>query len=278
MNEQKVDTAIERLRLADRMSRKYMDSPLYICISGGKDSSVIQQLAVESGLEVIFHHNHTTVDAPETVYFIRSEFARLRELGYRTQILYPKMSMWQLIESKNGMPPLRIMRYCCRYFKERPITCDRGKKAFIVTGVRWAESTRRKQRAEFEAIAKNTQNAVRIAANDNELSRKLFEDCRLRGERVCNPIIDWSDDEVWEFLNERGLPVNPLYSMGYKRVGCVGCPMSPLAQRLEQFDRYPKYKQAYINAIDRGLMHGRSLGKDYTWSCGKECFEWWMNR
>lgn len=119
---------------------------------------------------------------------------------------------------------------------------------------------------------------MRIAANDNELSRKLFEDCRLRGERVCNSIIDWSDDDVWKFINERRLPVNQLYSMGYKRVGCIGCPMSPLAQRLEQFERYPKYKQAYINAIDRGLMHGRSIGKDYTWSCGKECFEWWINR
>ena len=83
MNEQNVNIAIDRLRLADQMSRKYMDSPLYICISGGKDSTVIQQLAVESGLEVIFHHNHTTVDAPETVYFIHSEFARLRALGYR---------------------------------------------------------------------------------------------------------------------------------------------------------------------------------------------------
>ena len=151
--EDKIKTAIERLRLADSMSRKYMDSPLYVCISGGKDSSVIQQLAIESGLDVVFTHSHTTVDAPQTVHFIRAEFARLRALGYRAQILYPSMSMWKLIEHKNGMPPLRTMRYCCKYFKERSVRCDNGKPAFIVTGVRWAESTRRKERAAFEAIA-----------------------------------------------------------------------------------------------------------------------------
>lgn len=266
----KVNSAIERLKLADEMSRKYMGSPLYICISGGKDSSTIQQLAIESGLEVIFTHSHTTVDAPETVYFIRDEFRRLESLGYRTQILRPKMSMWKLIEKNLGMPPLRTMRYCCRYFKERTVQTDDGKGAFIVTGVRWAESTNRKSRNEFEAIASKAKNSVRVAANDNELSRKLFEDCRLKGERVCNPIIDWTDDDVWAFLKDRGVPTNPLYAEGFKRIGCIGCPMASQKQREKQFERWPKYKKAYIDALDRGILAGKALGKEYTWSGGAD--------
>lgn len=270
MNEQKVTTAIERLHLADQMSRKYMDSPLYVCISGGKDSSVIQQLAIDAGLDVVFSHNHTTVDAPETVYFVRSEFERLRQLGYKTQVLYPKMSMWQLIEHKNGMPPLRTMRYCCQYFKERSTRTEAGKPAFIVTGVRWAESVARKRRGEFEAIASKASNAVRVASNDNDLGRKLFEDCRLRSERVCNPIIDWSDDDVWDYLKSRGVPYNPLYDEGFKRIGCIGCPMASKAERQKQFERWPKYREAYIRAFDRGMARGRAMGKEYTWGGGED--------
>lgn len=270
IDEQKVKIAIERIKMADEMSRKYMDSPLYVCISGGKDSSVIQQLAVESGLEVVFSHSHTTVDAPETVYFIRSEFKRLQALGYKTQILYPKMSMWKLIESKNGLPPLRTMRYCCKYFKERSISTNEGKKAFIVTGVRWEESSNRKNRQEFEAIASKPQNAVRVASNDNDLERKLFEECKLRGERVCNPIIDWTEQDVWDFIKSRNIPYNPLYNEGFKRIGCIGCPMASRTDRLKQFERYPKYKEAYIRAFDKGMARGRAMGKEYTWSDGVE--------
>lgn len=273
--ESKVKTAIERLKIADEMSRKYMSSPLFICISGGKDSTVIQQLAVESGLEVIFTHSHTTVDAPITVYFIRSEFKRLQELGFKTQILYPKMSMWKLIEHKKGMPPLRTMRYCCKYFKERPVQTHEGKKAFIVTGVRWSESANRKKRAEYEAIASKPENAVRIAANDNELSRKLFEDCRLKGERVCNPIIDWSESDVWDFIHDRKVPYNKLYDMGFKRVGCIGCPMVTKTERDRQFELYPKYKKAYIDAMTRGIQKGKAEGKEYTWNDGGERFDFW---
>lgn len=276
--EDKVKTAIERLKIADEMSRKYMGTPLYVCISGGKDSSTIQQLAIESGLEVIFTNNHTTVDAPETVYFIRSEFKRLQELGYKTQILYPKMSMWQLIESKNGLPPLRTMRYCCRYFKERTVRTEEGKPAFIVTGVRWAESANRKKRTEFEAIASKAENAVRVAANDNDISRKLFEDCRLRSERVCNPIIDWTDEDVWEYLRDRKVPYNPLYNEGFTRIGCIGCPMASKEQREKQFERWPKYKEAYIRALDKGIQRGKALGKEYTWTGGGMRFDFWIRK
>lgn len=278
MLKEKVETAIERLRLADSMSRKYMDNePLYVCISGGKDSSVIQQLAVESGLEVVFTHHHTTVDAPETVRFIRREFSRLSELGYKTQILYPKQSMWKLIEKHLGFPPTRIAQYCCKALKENGVRNSEGKPAFIVTGVRWAESTKRKQRNEFEALASDPSKAVRIAANDNDLSRRLFEDCRLRSERVCKPIIDWTDEDVWEFIRGRNIPYNPLYDEGFKRIGCIGCPFSTHQQKLDIFKRYPKYKKAYISAMDRGLEKRRLAGKDSPWKDGEEVFNWWIS-
>ena len=48
-----------------------------IADSGGKDSSVLKAIALKTkeqyGLDFKVAHNHTTVDAPETVYFVRDE-------------------------------------------------------------------------------------------------------------------------------------------------------------------------------------------------------------
>lgn len=49
--------------------------------SGGKDSSVLTHIAMKAGCPFEVVHNHTTVDAPETVYFIREKFKRLRAAG-----------------------------------------------------------------------------------------------------------------------------------------------------------------------------------------------------
>lgn len=131
--------AIERLKVASEMSLQYYEKPLVICISGGKDSSVITELAIRAGIPVEFMHNHTTADAPETVYFVRSEFKRLEDLGYQCTLSMPtykgkRVSMWSLIPQKL-MPPTRKVRYCCSVLKE-----SGGSNRFICTGVRWAES------------------------------------------------------------------------------------------------------------------------------------------
>lgn len=135
--------AIERLKAASDMSLAAYQQPLVICISGGKDSGVITELAIRSGIPCEFLHSHTTADAPETVRFVRSEFKRLEEKGYKCTVNMPvykgkRVSMWSLIPQKL-MPPTRLMRYCCSVLKETG-----GAGRFICTGVRWAESTSRK--------------------------------------------------------------------------------------------------------------------------------------
>ena len=133
------------------MSKTYYDAPLILCYSGGKDSSVLLDLAEKnlSKDEFIVQHSHTTVDAPETVRFIRSEFKRLEEKGIKTEILYAKykdgtpITMWNLIPRKL-LPPTRLVRYCCAYLKEQS-TPNR----LACLGVRAAESRKRQGRDTF---------------------------------------------------------------------------------------------------------------------------------
>ncbi len=209
--------AIERLKAASDMSLMAYQQPLVICISGGKDSGVITELAVRSGIPCEFQHNHTTADAPETVRFVRSEFKRLEEKGYKCTVNMPtykgqRVSMWSLIPQKL-MPPTRLVRYCCSVLKETG-----GAGRFICTGVRWAESTSRKNsRGIYERLGATKDKKI-ILANDNDEKRMLFENCRLKAKRVVNPIIDWTDKDVHGFLEDAKVPMNPLYAEGQCRV------------------------------------------------------------
>lgn len=276
----KEQTAIARLREASSMSLKVYKQPLVVTTSGGKDSSVCTALAERAGIPFEVMHNHTTADAPETVYFVRDELRRLELKGVKCAVNYPvykgkRTSMWQLIPQKL-MPPTRIARYCCEILKERG-----GAGRFITTGVRWAESTKRKNsRGIYETMPSDRSKKI-VLNNDNDDRRRLFENCRLQAKRVCNPIIEWTDGDVWDYIGSEHLPLNQLYQCGFSRVGCIGCPMASKKRSFE-FARYPKYKALYIRAFDQMLAErvrkGRTAGSwgDGT-TTGEDIFHWWMD-
>lgn len=271
--------AIERLKLTAEMSETYYGQPLIVTTSGGKDSDVCLALARAAGIRYEVQHNHTTADAPETVYHVRETFRRLEAEGVKCTLNLPtykgqRVTMWSLIPQKL-IPPTRIMRYCCSVLKEQG--CQ-GR--MITTGVRWAESAaRRNKRGIYEKLSRDLSKKI-IINNDNDDTRRLFEDCRLQAKRVCNPIIDWTDADVWDYIRSEHIPVNPLYERGFQRVGCIGCPMAGKAGRRMGFARYPAYERMYIRAFDRMLEERNARGKiDSSWrmgTTGKDVFHWWM--
>ena len=265
-------------KLSSEMSLEHYKTPLLLTHSGGKDSCVLTELALRAEIPFEVLHAHTTADAPETVHFVRSEFARLENRGIRCSINYPlykgrRTSMWDLIPRKL-MPPTRVARYCCAVLKEQ-----NGKGRFLATGVRWAESvSRSKRRGIFEKQVSNRDKEVHIR-NDEESLDALFAPCKLAAKRFVNSIVDWSDREVWDFLHDARIPVNPLYFCGFSRVGCIGCPMAG-KHRYFEFARYPQYEKLYLIAFDRMLEERRRRGKlDGSWHMGttaEDVFHWWM--
>lgn len=270
-------TAMERLRLASQMSLKLYKQPLLLTDSGGKDSAVICKLAENAGIPFEICHSHTTADAPETVYHVRKRAKEYEGKDIKYTIILPtyqgkRTSMWDLIPKKL-MPPTRIARYCCAVLKETA-----GKDRFVVTGVRWAESAKRAaNRGALEVQASDPKKKL-ILNNDNEEDRQLFENCQMKGKRVCNPIIDWTDRDVWDYLTEQKVETNPLYNEGFCRVGCVGCPMAGKA-RYAEFARWPGFQRNYIRAFDRMLEERKARGKaeNPRWGkTGEDVFHWWM--
>ena len=252
--------------------------PYYLCYSGGKDSDTIRILAHLSGVKHDIVNNHTTVDAPETVRYIRSI--------PNVKIEYPNESMWELIV-RHGLPPTRLMRYCCSELKERG-----GKFRVKITGVRWAESRNRlknsglikiigkpktvqKYAVEIGADYSITKQGGLVMNDDNSESRRMVEHCYRTTSTMVNPIIDWSDDDVWDFLHYYGCDSNPLYQCGFNRIGCVGCPLGGRASMLREFSIYPKYRENYIRAFDR-MLHS-NLQRKYSWQTGYDVFKWWVS-
>lgn len=170
-------------------------------------------------------------------------------------------------------PPTRLVRYCCESLKETG-----GKSRIVVTGVRWDESVRRKNtRGPVEiqgkkAVKSADENGAdyklhekgHIILNlDNSAERRTVEQCFRTHKTIVNPIIDWLEEDVWEFLNEVVMvPHCCLYDQGYKRLGCIGCPMSHNRER--ELERYPKHRAAYLRAFSRMLneLNKRGLGRD----------------
>ena len=231
----KVEIAIDRLKQFEPKNEPY-----YVAISGGKDSDTIVKLCELAGVKHELYHQHTTADAPETVRYIRKIYPSCN-------IDYPNKSIWQLIEEQ-GVPPTRLMRYCCKVLKEYG-----GEGRTKVLGVRWSESTGRKN------------------------NRRLTEMCYKNHTTTVNPIIDWTESEVWEFHSLYKLEHNPLYDMGCKRIGCVGCPQKGKKGMLEDFKRFPKYKENYLRAFKRMLKVRKEKGLETTWKNEEEVFNWWIN-
>lgn len=114
--------------------------------------------------------------------------------------------------------------------------------------------------------------------DDNDESRRLVEQCFRTQTTLLNPIVDWTDDEVWEFLNEIAkVPHCRLYDEGFKRIGCIGCPLGGHKQQLRNFERYPKFRALYVWAFGRMLERCKEIGVPrYRWETGEDVMQWWL--
>ena len=253
----KVKIAIDRLQAFEP------PEGYYLAFSGGKDSQCIYHLAKEAGVKFDAHYNLTTADPPELVWFIKKNYPDVSRDR-------PKETMWQLIPRKL-MPPTRLARYCCQELKE-----GGGEGRIVVTGVRWAESVRRKQTRGIAEVLGKSKKTNYILLNDNEQERMMFENCTKKGKRIVNPIIDWEDEDVWEYIHTRNIEYCKLYDEGFKRLGCIGCPMAGKDGMLHQFERWPKFKQAYMRAFQRMLDTRKTKGLENNWETPEDVFNWWV--
>lgn len=259
----------------------------YLAFSGGKDSQCVYHLAKMAGVKFDAHYSVTSVDPPELVRFIKKNYPDVA-----IEIPHDKdgnpVTMWNLIP-KRRFPPTRIARYCCESLKETA-----GKYRVTLTGVRKAESINRSKNQGLVTIMgrnKKIKNIVEesgadytetirggmILNFDNDISKNVVDMCYRTTKTLINPIIDWTEEDVWNYLDSNGIEHCCLYDEGYSRIGCIGCPMNTKSWR--EFERWPKYKAMYERAFDRMLKEGKEAGIDYkNWATHDDVMDWWLRQ
>ena len=271
----------------------------YVAFSGGKDSQCVYHLCQMAGVKFDAHYSVTSVDPPELIDFIRKQYPDviMDSPHYKDgapEHYYPDgrpkpITMWSLIQDEM-IPPSRIMRYCCEELKE-----SKGDYRYTVTGVRWAESVNRQLNQGHVVVQSNSKKLKRaledVGANyketakgglvlnfDNDDGREVIQRCVRTKKMLVNPIVHWSNDDVWEFLNRGGIQHCCLYDEGFERIGCIGCPMQHRKGMARDFERWPKYKQNYLRAFERMIKareeHG--LQNDRKFSTPETVMDWWM--
>lgn len=94
---------------------------------------------------------------------------------------------------------------------------------------------------------------------------------------IVNPIITWTDKDVWSFLNEVVQVEHCiLYDEGWHRIGCLFCPMASKKEISKMEKRYPKYKDAIIRTIHRIRESGYL--NDFKDLTDNEVFDWWKSK
>ena len=225
---------------------------------------VIYDLAIKAGVKFDAHYSITTVDPPELVKFIRQQYPDVER--HR-----PEMNMFQLIVKK-GMPPTRMIRYCCEVLKE-----GGGEGRICVTGVRWAESPNRKKNRDFAEVLGSSKKK-KMLFNDNEEDRRMFENCQMKGKRIVNPIIDWLDDDIWKYIRNNHIPYCHLYDEGFKRLGCIMCPMQGTKGMAKDAERWPRYYALYMKAFEK-MIEARKATGDWNskrYYTAEDVMHWWI--
>lgn len=257
--QKKIIYSIDLIRKSEKMAlRLDPENGFYNTFSGGKDSQCLYHLVKLSGVKAKTHMNLTSVDPPEVIRFVKTQYPDV-------ELIKPRMSIYGMAKKKHILPTMRF-RWCCAEFKE---TGGVGKVTLI--GIRKEESTRRKKRNEIE-IANH-----KFSGNFDQWSEheeKMVTCVGGKDKILVSPIIHWTERDVWEFLNGNGIPHCELYDQGYTRIGCICCPMSQPRQKRKEIERWPHVKRGWLKTIgwliDNGYVHNNFSDPEIG-------FRWWIS-
>ncbi len=267
--QKKIRHSVELLQRSEKLAAVYdPDDHFFLAFSGGKDSQCLYHVAKLAGVKFKAHMSLTSVDPPEVIRFVRKHYPNV-------ELIKPKRSIFQSAVDRKILPTMRV-RWCCAEYKE---ATGAGKVTLI--GIRHAESSRRAARKEVEINNRKFSGTLdeleQYRKDNNHVKRgrkpKGYKETTIvnaDGERVLgcirgqeslliSPIIHWTDDDVWTFLNTLGVEHCELYDQGWHRIGCIGCPMSRPKQKVIENKRWPHVKRNWVKAIKAIRTGGVSL-------------------
>ena len=232
--DEKIEYSINLLRKSEEMAlRMDPENGFYLAFSGGKDSQALYHLAVQ-GVKFKAHMNLTSVDPPEVIRFVKKNYPDV-------ELIKPRMSIYEMAKKK-GCLPTRLVRWCCEEFKEMS---GAGKVTLI--GIRKSESTNRKKRNEIETGDRKFSGTFDQWSEHQE---KMVTCVGGKDKILVSPILYWTEKDVWDYLKRMHIPYCELYDKGYKRIGCIMCPMSNYKQNVREMKDFPHVGKNWRKTIE----------------------------
>lgn len=257
----KIRYSVDLIRKAERMAlRLDPENGFYNTFSGGKDSQCLYYLVRMAGVKAKTHMNLTSVDPPEVIRFVRTQYPDV-------ELINPRMSIYEMAKRKRLLPT-RKFRWCCAEFKETG-----GVWKVTLIGIRKEESARRAKRQEISSTIKGKKNEYTFD-QWSEHEEKMVACVGGKDKILVSPIIYWTERDVWEFLNANGIPHCELYDQGYTRIGCICCPMSNYRQKVRDIKRWPHVKRNWLKTIRWLKDNGYNPHPEES---AETNFEWWIS-
>ncbi|MCD8285607.1 MAG: phosphoadenosine phosphosulfate reductase family protein, partial [Clostridia bacterium] len=258
MNRELVNNAVDLLRRAEKLALRYdPENGYHLAFSGGKDSQVIYHLARMAGVKFRACMSLTSIDPAELIRFVRKNYPDV-------ELIRPKASIYTIAKERKILPT-RAKRWCCADFKE-----IHGAGKVTVVGVRRQESARRAGRQEIEVGGHKYSGSFGQWEEHDEMNVSCVNG---KDKVILSPILEWSERDVWDFLNENGIPHCRLYDQGMRRIGCILCPMGSKRQKQMQVKRWPYVKEKWMEVI-RYLIDNGYITK---FTDPDLFFGWWIS-
>ena len=215
-------------------------SPAVFASSLAAEDMVLTDLILTSRLPIEIFTLETGRLHPETLAVLDQITAKYD--GYQVKLYQPKPELVEAYVSTKGLnafyDSVELRRECCNIRKVEPLgRALAGNKAWI-TGQRRAQSTTRSD-------------------------LQIQEDDPSHGMIKFNPLADWSEADVWNYIRDHGVPYNVLHDQGFPSIGCAPCTRAVQPGEDVRAGRWwwenPDNKECGLHVVDGKLIRIKSV-------------------
>jgi phosphoadenosine phosphosulfate reductase len=221
----------------ERIARDF--SPAVFASSLAVEDMVLTDLILRANLPIAIFTLETGRLHKETLGMLD----RIRETyGYEVKLYKPEQAAIDAYVQQNGLnafyDSIDMRKECCRIRKVEPLNRALiGNKAWI-TGQRRAQSS--------------TRAALEVQENDE-----------AHGMAKFNPLADWSEEDVWNYIRSNKVPYNSLHDKGYPSIGCEPCTRAIQPGEDVRAGRWwwenPETKECGLHVVDGKLVRIKSV-------------------